>query len=241
MTVQEYDASTLKTLIVKNSSGDINITASKGTQAIIAADTKDLSEKCKLIQKIKNDQLIIEVQANNSGWFNFSSCDIDFDIKVPAATALHLNGDSSNLNISQISGAIEFKLGSGTVSIDALSSKISGTTGSGSIQVKGRVADTVLKTGSGSITALGLTGNAIVESGSGSLEVTYKDLIEPGKLEMNTGSGSADLYLPKGMRVATSLETGSGGITNNVQSTDDANFKVIMRSGSGSLNLATIK
>lgn len=238
---KQYDASKVKTLIVKNSSGDIKIMATESAQATVVADKVKFSDNCEMTQKLDKSTLVIKVGKKRKSLFSWNDCKVHFNIAVAKKTVLKLRGGSSDLAVSGMNAPVEFKLGSGDVKLNMASRKVVGRTGSGSIMANGVYKTAKLKTGSGNINLKGLAGNAIVKTGSGNINVTYKKRLKKGTLQAKTGSGNAKLNVPKGMEMFAKLKSGSGSITNPIESNPKSNFKVSMKSGSGNIKVSTLK
>ena len=238
---QLYDASKIKKLVVKTSSGDINVVATTGKKASVVANKVEFSDSCEMTQKLEKNTLVINVSGRSKGWFNFTSCRVNFDISVHKNTSLTLKGGSSNLQVAGIKAPVLFKLGSGDVKLNVASKKVTGRTGSGNIQARGALKNAKLKTGSGNIDIKGLVGSASVKSGSGNINLTYKKALSKGVVEMKTGSGNANLNLPSGMEVFAKMRSGSGLVSNQAVNNPKSQFKVSMKSGSGNININSIK
>jgi hypothetical protein len=172
----------------------------------------------------------ITVGSNHGDSNLFQNVSIDYDVTVPAATALKAHSGSGNVEIGGIQGVVNAGSGSGEVKVDNIG------------------ANARLETGSGSIHAINVHGAASLETGSGNLEL---GLSGPGDVKAQTGSGSIHIRgLNGGLRAGTGsgslevdgtptsewrLETGSGSIL--VEVGRGAKFTVNAGTGSGSIHV----
>lgn len=109
--------------------------------------------------------------------------------------------------------------------------------GSGSIeiqQVKGAVK---IRQGSGSLSAEGMAGAAQVQTGSGGIKLSYSQLPVSGDLSIETGSGDAEVTLPKGAQAEIDFKAGHGKLRNEVGDTPGAKFRITAKAGSGNLTV----
>jgi Putative adhesin len=163
-------------------------------------------------------------------YVNINNISIDYEITVPADTALRAHTGSGNQTVEGLNGNADLESGSGDLKLERLTGEMRFQTGSGN--VRGRE----------------LAGPAKVKAGSGDIEI---DEMGAGDVDIRTGSGnitanginggfhaeagSGDIHgkgLPKNM---WSVRTGSGNVTLNVPS--DAAFDVDISSNSGSVTL----
>lgn len=236
---QEFEAAGLKTLTLKNLSGDAEISVSENNKAVVSAEKVDFEKACSLKIGQTGSELNIEVE--KTGWFNKARCKVHFKIQVPKAIAMNLKSGSGNIEVTGTKGPISFRIGSGDVEIDAEVSELEGATGSGNVDATGNIGSTQLKSGSGTINLTGLTGDTDLKTGSGNLTITYKSAIQKGALSIKTGSGDATVVVPSEMKVLTDFKAGSGRIYNELGDTSDAGFKISMKAGSGDLKIQKLK
>lgn len=109
--------------------------------------------------------------------------------------------------------------------------------GSGDISVESCAGSLALEIGNGNVKALGLRAPASVRAGSGHLSLAFDEVPADGKLEIQSGSGSAEVLFPKKARIRTSFKAGSGRLKNLLGESSDARFLVAMKTGSGSLTV----
>lgn len=213
----EFDAVGIEVVKIENGSGDVTVKAGEGDKALVAANKLEFDKSCKLIVEKAADKLIVKTE-QEKGFFSKSNCRVNFDILVPAATALDIDNGSGDVAVFNTNKNLTFRLGSGDLNINALLTKLDGKLGSGDVNLTGTVASADLTTGSG--------------------DVVFKYTTAPkGDLSIKTGSGDLQLLLPKDAKVQAKFSTGSGELKNEFGSVENADFKVVAKSGSGDLTI----
>jgi Putative adhesin len=153
---------------------------------------------------------------------------VDYEITVPADTALrahtgsgdqiieglHGNADlqtgSGDLKLARLTGDIHLQTGSGDVRAREISGPVRGGTGSGNVEVEETGAgDIDLHTGSGNITARGVQGAFRAEAGSG--DITAEGT-QSGSWDIKTGSGNVHVRLPNNAAFEARISTSSGTV-----------------------------
>jgi DUF4097 and DUF4098 domain-containing protein YvlB len=153
---------------------------------------------------------------------------VDYEITVPADTALrahtgsgdqtieglHGNADlqsgSGDLKLARLTGDIHLQTGSGDVRAHEISGPVRGGTGSGDVVVEETGAgDIDLHTGSGNITARGVQGAFRAEAGSG--DITAEGT-QSGSWDIKTGSGNVHVRLPNNAAFEARISTSSGTV-----------------------------
>lgn len=152
------------TITLKNFSGEVRITGTDADQVVIKAvrrATRERLDRIKLDIQTSGSHLTIDAnKRENEGWFeNHGSNNVvetDFDIQVPAASALDVSVFSSDVRVSGVTGDQRVHGFSGRLTLDGASGSIDAKTFSGDIEVT--VAgttepDLALETFSGDIAA----------------------------------------------------------------------------------------
>ena len=154
---------------------------------------------------------------------------VDYEITVPADTAVHAHSGSGNqtiegthgnadleagsgdMRLSQLTGEIRLQTGSGDVRAREISGPVRGTAGSGNIELEETGSgDIDLHTGSGNITARGIQGAFRGDAGSG--DITAEGTMT-GAWEIRTGSGNVHIRLPADAAFDANLSTSSGTLS----------------------------
>lgn len=214
---KEFGLNDISKIEFKNTSGNLNITAVSKGKAIVTAEKKEFGDSCKLNIDKKGKTLVVEVQ-KESGFFK-SDCRVNFTITVPKTAALALDSGEGKVSVTGTSGDLSFNVGSGSVDVNAEVKELEGKIGSGNIIINGATSGGNLK------------------AGSGNIEVIYKSAPSKGELDIKSGSGNAEVTLPKKSKILTSFVAGSGRLTNELGDTPDSSFKVSMKAGSGNLHI----
>jgi DUF4097 and DUF4098 domain-containing protein YvlB len=159
-------------------------------------------------------------------YVNIRDISVDYEITVPADTAVrahtgsgdqiiedvHGNADlqsgSGDLKLSRLTGEIRVQTGSGNVRAREIAGPMRGGTGSGDIEVEETAAgDIDLHAGSGNITVRGIQGAFRAEAGSG--DITAEGT-QTGAWDIHTGSGNVHVRLPADAAFDANLSTSSG-------------------------------
>jgi hypothetical protein len=161
-------------------------------------------------------------------YVNVRDISVDYEITVPAETALrtrsgsgdqtiegiHGNADlqtgSGDMRLAGLTGAIHLQTGSGNVRAHDISGSVRGGAGSGDIEVDERSSgDIDLHTGSGNVTVRGIQGAFRADAGSGDITAEGK---QSGAWEIRTGSGNVHVRLPSNSAFDADISTSSGTI-----------------------------
>jgi hypothetical protein len=174
----------------------------------------------------RNPPLRQEGNSIRIDYVNVRDIAVDYEITVPAETAVrahtgsgdqtiegvHGNADlqsgSGDMRLSRLTGDIHVQTGSGNVRGHEISGAVRGGAGSGDIELEETgPGDVDLHTGSGNITARGLNGTFRGEAGSG--DITAEGT-QTGSWEIRTGSGNVHVRLPSNSAFEADLSTSSG-------------------------------
>ncbi len=161
-------------------------------------------------------------------YVNMRNISVDYEISVPAETAVrtrsgsgdqiiegtHGNVDtqtgSGDVKLANLTGEIRLQTGSGNIRARQISGPVRGGTGSGDVEIEEVASgDIDLHTGSGNITARGVRGGFHGETGSG--DVTAEGT-QSGTWEIRTGSGNVHVRLPENAAFDADISTSSGTV-----------------------------
>ncbi len=161
-------------------------------------------------------------------YVNMHNISVDYEITVPAETAVRTrsgSGDqivegthgnvetqtgSGDVKVANLTGEIRLQTGSGNIRARQISGSVRGGTGSGDVEIdEASTGDIDLHTGSGSIRARGVQGSFHGETGSG--DVTAEGT-QNGNWDIRTGSGSVRVHLPTNAAFDADISTSSGSI-----------------------------
>lgn len=182
---------------------------------------------------------------------------IRFENKVGGIQAENIE---ASLNLDSASGGIRVKGGSGEVRADTGSGQVEvmnrkgdvlADTGSGSVELQDIEGNVEADTGSGSVTARNVRGEVRADTGSGSVELdgikgnVYADtgsgrvrgsnLSDVRELEIDTGSGGAQLDGDLSKLERLHIDTGSGGV--RIKTKGTLNMQLSVSTGSGGVRV----
>lgn len=175
------------TITLKNFSGEVRITGTDASQVVIKAvrrATRERLDRIKLDIQTSGSHITIDAnKRQDEGWFESHGSnnvvETDFDIQVPAASALDVSVFSSDVRVTGVTGSQRVHGFSGRLTLDGVSGPIDAKTFSGDIEVA--VAgttepDLALETFSGGIAARlpsDARGHVSFSSFSGDIESDY--------------------------------------------------------------------
>lgn len=242
--IREFPANQIKDFQIRNTSGKIEIAATKTGKAVVVSEKKKWSPKC--VMKIQHTeatgQLIIEVE--DESWILENECEINFIVSLPERVNQKIYSGSGDIEIVGTKGAVDVKSGSGDVEIKSEVTQLQLVSGSGKVEVDQITSNQAqVKTGSGDI-RLKLTpsskGELYAHSGSGDIRIAYGQKPQ-GLLDIRTGSGDVDVTLPKGSSILSELISGSGTIKNDFPNAKRPSLKITAKAGSGDLLIKTAR
>lgn len=224
-------------LEVLTRSGDITIrTGSSGSVSIHAKihsgrglfglDTNKAG-----VQELQNNPPIR--QNGNSiriDYVNLRNIAVDYEITVPADTAVRTHSGSGDQTVEGVHGNIDLESGSGDMQLTRLTGDMHFQTGSGNIRAREVSGPARAKAGSGDI-EIDETGAGDVDIRTGSGDITVNGI--HGGFHAEAGSGDI-----RGQGTATnmwSVRTGSGNV--NLRLPSDAAFDVDVSSSSGTVTM----
>jgi hypothetical protein len=161
-------------------------------------------------------------------YVDMKNISVDYEITVPADTAVRTHsgsGDqviegthgnvetqtgSGDVKLANLTGEIHLQTGSGNIRAREVAGAVRGGTGSGDIEIEETAAgDIDLRTGSGNITARGIQGSFHGDAGSG--DITAEGA-QRGPWEIRSGSGNVHVGLPADSAFEADISTSSGSI-----------------------------
>ncbi|HXM65760.1 MAG TPA: DUF4097 family beta strand repeat-containing protein [Candidatus Acidoferrum sp.] len=160
---------------------------------------------------------------------NARNISVDYEITVPADTAVRthsgsgdqiiegthgdvdLQSGSGNMKLARLTGDIHLQTGSGDMRAREISGPVRGGTGSGNIELEETgTGDVDLHTGSGNITGQGIQGAFRAEAGSGDISA---EGTQSGTWTIKTGSGNVHVRFPANAAFDADISTGSGTLS----------------------------
>jgi DUF4097 and DUF4098 domain-containing protein YvlB len=182
---------------------------------------------------------------------------VDIDIALPSRSRLkasvasadvHAEGAFADCKIASASGDVELDVvegnlkaatASGSVAVNAVNGKASVATASGGATIGELDGDLVFKAASGDLSVAQLSGGLRAKTASGS--VTVATALR-GAISAATSSGEIGVGVVEGTAARLDLITGSGAVTNLLESTDapaegEDTLLIHVRTGSGDVDI----
>lgn len=211
---RRFDGKLVEKVLIENTSGKVTVTAGDFPLVDTTATKRHFTSRCTLTMETSEySELIVRVEKPIG-----ETCDVDLDIRVPAKVDLAIWSNS------------------GAVQINGVQGKLTLNTGSGSVQANGKFTGVNLKSGSGAIDITGLMGGGDISLGSGPVSLKFLDNPK-GLIDVKSGSGDAVLLFPKDTKLNAKLTTGSGDISNELPTSESAEFGVSVKAGAGDVRV----
>lgn len=214
---QEFETPGLTTLDVRNSSGNVLITASNDTKARVTAKKINFGPQCSLDMQRFGGTISVKVERAFS--LVSSDCEVLLKISIPADTFVNAKAGAGNLTVEGTRGGVEFNTGTGNVVIDGEMGPVNGWSGSGNIRFAGSAKTLDLRTGSGDI------------------KVELAQVPAEGSVKLASGQGNSTIKLPANAKFKADLTTGMGSINNAIPQTDNAKFVIRAQTGAGDVQI----
>lgn len=206
------------TLSLKTFSGDVRITGTSGKDIVIKAVRKAEREQLdhiKLDISTSGSEVLIDANKRDASWEHHDNNVVEttFDIQLPATATIDVNGFSSALTISGVSGTQKLGTFSGAITVNGARGSIDAKTFNAKIDIDA--------------TAAGASPMLHTETFSGDIHAKLADSAK-GDVAFDSFSGDYDSDLPLTMRSmhsrgsrnnrnsskTTSSEASSGGSAN---------------------------
>ncbi len=183
------------------------------------------------VQELQNNP---PIKQNGNGirinYINMNNISIDYNITVPAETALRTHTGSGDQKVDGIKGHIDLESGSGDLKLSSLAGEMRFQTGSGNVKGRNLAGPTRVKAGSGDIEIEEKgAGDVEIRTGSGNISV---DGVNGG---FHAEAGSGDIHANGSPKNMWNVRTGSGNV--NLRLPSDAAFDVDVSSSSGSVTM----
>lgn len=244
--IKRFNSSEIKNLSVNTSGGGIMVEGTNDNETLVEVYIRGNNWKNTLDKEEIEDRLkdyTVSVQQNgdkleciaksklqNMNWKK--SLSISFKIYTANKINTDLNTSGGGIEMSNLSGDLNFKTSGGGLDLTSLSGKINGKTSGGGIKLKNCNDMVNLSTSGGGITAKNSSGNIVLRTSGGGLNLeNLKGKINAttsgggidaehisGELITSTSGGSIDLDDVGGNIKAS---TSGGGIHANISSIDN--------------------
>jgi DUF4097 and DUF4098 domain-containing protein YvlB len=246
---------------VDAAAGSVRLVATDRDDTVVQVRARDESRAADVRAaeqtRVDCDNGKLTVSAERRGFALFRGGAVDIDIALPARSRLKVSVASADMHAEGVFADCRISSASGDVDVDRVQGKLKLATASGSIAVgavtgDGSVAaasgsatigeldgDLVFKAASGDLSVARLCGELRVQTASGS--VTVATAVR-GAISAFTSSGEVGVGVAQGTAARLDLVTGSGAVTNQMQSADgpadsDDTLLIHVRTGSGDIDV----
>lgn len=240
---------------VETSGGNITVTGAD-TEARIEVfvwpgNSRNWNASKDALKKTLEENYILSITADNhtltamakpkkgfKDWNN--SLNISFKIMVPHKIATHLVTSGGNINLSALSGTLDFTTSGGNLVVDHLGGRINGNTSGGNIIMTELQDDIVLTTSGGNIDAKNSHGKMKLTTSGGSLllralQGNIYAATSGGSVEANEVDGDLTAHTSGGnirmTGLSCSLETSTSGGNISISMKTLSKFVKISNSG----------
>jgi DUF4097 and DUF4098 domain-containing protein YvlB len=222
-------------LDVSTGSGDITIKTGSSNQVVVHGSIHGnswFSSNENAVHQVESNPPVQQSGSNIRVGYNLPDdvkrhVAIDYEITVPASTAVQAHTGSGNVDVTGVSSAVQAQTGSGDIRLRDLGGRQQAHTGSGNIRAENVAAPFNAETGSGDIDA-GLTGAGDVDVHTGSGTIQVRGI--KGGVRARTGSGNIEA--DGSVAGPWQLHSGSGNIRLVVGSSGGFNADLHTSSGS---------
>jgi hypothetical protein len=201
--VKSLASESIKDVQVTTAGGSISVSGVAATEAkvevyVSPGDNKRnltkeeiqaiITEKYDLNISVANNKLTATAKSKlkNNDWKN--SLSFSFKVYVPTNVSTDLNTSGGSINLSNLTGNLNFSTSGGSLNIDNAGGTVRGRTSGGSISLKNSKDDIDLATSGGSVNAKNCDGKLKLTTSGGSLHL--EDL--KGEIKATTSGGSVE-------------------------------------------------
>ena len=187
-------------LVLRNTDGEIHVTAREGSTVEIKITrkvhgAKNLDHAKKEVERISLDieQVGSEIRATtiwpnssfNIGWSNRPRVHVRYEIFTPAESNLRAEVSDGQLRVTGLTGRLELNTSDGTIDGTGLSGDIDVHGSDGDIHLKQSSGNLKIRLSDGDLLAENCSGRVTVRSGDGRIELPGFD----GEAEISNGDG----------------------------------------------------
>lgn len=202
------------TVAIAIDSGDVVIGGNNEGETSIEAVLSYSGTAPEVTAEVVDDALVIGHVCSGS-----DACSVDYTITVPESSALVAEVGEGKITVGNIRADVSASIDKGELFLNTIeATKVDAHSGGG-----GFVFGTQMKVVEGRFTAA-----------EGDIDVSFDEVIT--MLEIATEKGDITVQL-EGGPYAIDAETGSGSVTNKVDVSDTASNTVVIRTGSGSIEI----
>jgi len=213
-----FKAADIKSAVIHNSTGNVHIAPVTDKNAYVVVNKVKWGPRCHANVDLKEG--VLNVEMDDSAWVLDHECRVDLIVSLPEKMPLHVRAGTGDVKVTGSRGDIDVVVGSGLISL------------------KGEIANLKALSGSGDIKLQGNAQQAEIKTGSGDIELEYLNAPEKSKLQLQTGTGDVQVYLPSASKVKSQISTGNGTVVNEFASAkEDVRLDLDAASESGDIQI----
>jgi DUF4097 and DUF4098 domain-containing protein YvlB len=246
---------------VEAAAGSVRLVATDRDDTVVEVRAQDESRAADVRAaeqtRVQFDNGKLTVDSARRGFALFRGGAVDIDIALPSGSRLkasvasadvraeggfadcRISSASGDVDVDLVEGNLKVATASGSISVAAVDGKGSVATASGGATIGQVKGDLVFKAASGDLSVARLCGGLRAQTASGSVTVTTA---VRGALSALTSSGEVGVGVAQGTAARLDLITGSGALTNLMESTDgpaegDDTLLIHVRTSSGDIDI----
>jgi DUF4097 and DUF4098 domain-containing protein YvlB len=208
---RSFDVKPGGTLRIDTDQGSIDIRSAPGNQVRIHVEREARSgddSDFELRFDQRGDDVIVEGEKPDSGWFGSRRFRIRFEIEVPERYNLDIETAGGSISIADLEGDVNCHTSGGSLSIDDIDGRVDCRTSGGSIDI-GRIEGSVLAKTSGGSIRIDRSGGSVVAKTSGG-NITVDEVF--GSIEATTSGGSIKATISQQPQGDCRLSTSGGRV-----------------------------
>lgn len=246
---------------IEAAAGSVRLVATERDDTLVAVRAHDESRAADVRAaeqtrvECYNGKLTVSAARRGLGLFRGGA--VDIDIALPSRSRLkasvasadvyaegefadcRISSASGNVDVDVVEGNLKVATASGSITVQTLAGSGSVAAASGSATIGALDGDLVFKAASGDLSVAQLRGGLRAQLASGSVSVTTA---ARGAISAFTSSGEVGVGVAEGTVARLDLITGSGAVTNLLESTDgpaegDDTLLIHVRTGSGDIDI----
>ena len=236
---RHHDSTTLSipaaaTLVVEVGSGSVTITGSDRDDVAGTATTTWSFRQPRVVQRTVGDT--VQLSADCDDFIGY--CDVNFDLEVPAGTAVELSDGSGDVTATGLRADATLSTDSGMITATDVVGDVRARTGSGDIALSRVTGSLDLGADSGMVDVADASATQVTaRTGSGDIHLGLS--ADPGTVDARADSGHVTVGLPDtaGVAYRLDLNAGSGLTSARVRTDPDSPRSVTVRTGSGDISV----
>ncbi|HYB37013.1 MAG TPA: DUF4097 family beta strand repeat-containing protein [Mycobacterium sp.] len=228
---------------VEANAGSIRLIAGDRTDTVVEVRPRDESPQADVRAaeqaRVRYSNGKLGVTFAKFGFLGLRMGAVDIVIELPSHSRVDAAVASADVHADGEFADFRFASASGNLTVESITGGAKIATASGDAAVDHLDGDLKFQAASGALTVDRLTGNVKSQTASGSVSI---GTAVSGALVAHTSSGAVEIGIPEGTAAQLDIMTGSGVVTNRLQSSDgpeqgDETLVVRVRTGSGDVDI----